>query len=128
MSLFQSGNFTLHSGQQSDFKIDCDTLTDEDWETLAAIIAKRREFREVIGVPQGGIPLARALEKYAQPSMIGRYGLPILIVDDVLTTGASMEEVRLKRRDTQVDRFIGVVVFARGSCPNWITPIFQMWG
>ena len=30
MNLFQTGNFTLASGQQSQFKIDADALTDED--------------------------------------------------------------------------------------------------
>ena len=44
----------------------------------------------------------------------------MLIVDDVFTTGASMEALH-----TPGD--IGAVVFARGLCPSWITPLFQMW-
>lgn len=37
MNLFKNGNFTLHSGAQSNYKIDCDALTDKDLETLALI-------------------------------------------------------------------------------------------
>lgn len=45
-----------------------------------------------------------------------------VIVDDVLTTGESMEEMRLHYSS----RTIGVVLFARGKCPDWVTPIFSL--
>ena len=46
----------------------------------------------------------------------------MLIVDDVLTTGASMEHERARCSG----RTIGVVLFARGPCPEWIHPVFRM--
>ncbi|KKL20362.1 hypothetical protein LCGC14_2456230, partial [marine sediment metagenome] len=45
----------------------------------------------------------------------------LLIVDDVLTTGASMEKQRAGRTNT-----IGAVIFARGDCPAWVKPLFAM--
>lgn len=61
-SLFRSGAFTLHAGNSSDFKIDCDALTDDDWVALAMMIARVvGPFSAVEGVPTGGVSLARAL-------------------------------------------------------------------
>ena len=62
MSLFRSGRFTLHSGDTSTLKIDCDALSDEDWQSIAVQVANRFKFRAVVGVPSGGLPFARALE------------------------------------------------------------------
>jgi len=115
-SLFQLGNFTLHSGSKSYYRINCDVLTDDDWSALARMVYERVDrFREVVGIPQGGLKLAEALKPYCAPIL--RY--PILIVDDVLTTGNSMKELR-KEIGTVC---IGAVVFARGKCPSWITPV-----
>ena len=121
-NLFQQGLFQLHSGNLSHFKIECDTLTLDDWETLAWLIAQNIYFTEVIGIEQGGIPLAKALEKYRGHRDICKI---ILIVDDVLTTGKSMEKAKEQLKEVWWD-VIGVVVFARGECPDWIYPIFQM--
>jgi pyrimidine operon attenuation protein/uracil phosphoribosyltransferase len=71
----------------------------------------------VIGVPQGGLRLAKACRKYA----IEHHAV-VLIVDDVLTTGASMEDERKKHRDRPV---IGVVLFARGPRPGWVNALFE---
>jgi orotate phosphoribosyltransferase len=122
VTIFKQGAFTLHSGSTSNFKIDLDDLTDEDWATLAEIALYRRRFRSVVGVPRGGLKFAAALEKYAEP--MSGYPLPTLIVDDVLTTGNSMEAVRAKLADQS--NVFGVVVFARGECPGWVHPIFRM--
>jgi len=122
MNLFQLGNFILHSGKQSRWKIDCDAFTDEDYETLAWIVAKewKWEFKAVVPIPTGGNRFAEKLDKYTVKHW--RY-LPILIVDDVLTTGVSF----LKMRDTIVKgEIFGVVIFAREKCPDWIKPIFQL--
>ena len=113
--LFRRGDFTLHSGGRSNFRIDCDALTDNDWETLAVLIASKVTFGVVIGVPTGGFMLAQKLAPYITK------GGGTLIVDDVLTTGISMEEMRKNYPGA-----IGIVVFARGKCPDWITPLFQM--
>ena len=44
MNIFQTGLYTLHSGEESNFKIECDNLTDDDLETIAALIGKRFDF------------------------------------------------------------------------------------
>ncbi len=117
MSIFIRQNITLHSGKPSDFKIECDGLSDEDINTLAFLIAKQITFGKVVGVPSGGLRLAEALKQYHTPSSENT-----LIADDVLTTGGSMEEMRKKVEGKSV----GVVIFARGKCPSWIMPMFQM--
>lgn len=117
MNLFQCGQFTLHSGFHTNFKIDCDALTKGDWASLAYyIVCNFSPFRSVEGVPTGGLSLAEALAPYHTEAQHH----PLLIVDDVLTTGASMEEQRAGRDA------LGIVVFARGKCPDWVKPMFQM--
>lgn len=113
LNLITVGKFTAHSGDVLDFKIECDALTDEDFSSLASIIAKRFRFGDVEGIPRGGIRLATALQPYVS---VG----PTLIVDDVLTTGHSMENARRAVTDR------GVVIFARGPVPDWITPVFTL--
>jgi len=119
--LFNAGDFQLHSGSVSQFKIDCDALTGNDWQALAYLISQRFQFKAVWGVPTGGTQLRRYLSLYC----IDNDNLPTLIVDDVLTTGNSMEVAKASSIGGSV---IGCVIFSRGKCPNWITPIFQMWG
>ncbi len=123
INLFQSGDFALHSGNKSSFKIECDSLTFDDWVTLAKMASEiLPPFREVIGIPNGGIVFANCLKKYVTKGKV-------LIVDDVLTTGNSMLELRhilTKDRSLTSDDFIGVVAFARGKCPDWIMPLFQL--
>lgn len=118
MSLFVNDSFISHSGKELPFKIDCDGLSEEDIETIASIIGNRLTFRDVVGVPEGGLRLASALVRYCFSEG------PILIIDDVLTTGASMEE---KRKEVG-ENSVGVVIFARGWCPNWVRPIFHLSG
>lgn len=120
--LFVKTNIILHSGQASDFKIECDHLTDEDIETLAYLVSKKFEFAYVYGVPTGGNRLKEALEKYCDPKHTNKR----LLVDDVLTTGRSMEEMKKMFLNPQIP-IQGVVIFARGKCPDWIVPIFKMW-
>ena len=120
MNLFQSGKFILSSGVRSDFNIDCDSLTDEDIETLARIVIDIvGSVSQICSVPTGGDRLTAALGfKHAIRAA------PVLIVDDVLITGRSMEAERLKHEEP----VRGVVIFARAPCPRWITPLFQFWG
>jgi len=117
MNLFEKKKWIMHSGEESDFKIECDALTLADWDTIAHLIAKRVSFVNAIGVPQGGLKLAEALREYKKSSG------PSLIVDDVLTAGRSMMQ---KHSVSYQYNIIGIVLFARGRCPDWITPIFQM--
>lgn len=116
-ALFRGGNFRLHSGSQVGWLIDCNALTAEDWDTLAALMAARLPwFGTVEGVPRGGLAFAEALRPHARP------GSGLLIADDVCTTGASLERQRNGRPA------LGVVLFARGSCPAWVIPVFRFWG
>ncbi len=115
MDLFVSKHFVSHAGKDLSFKIDCDALSDEIIETFASVVAKTFKFGTVYGIPSGGLRFAKALEKYKSESS------QILIVDDVLTTGASMETARRKFGLNA----IGIVIFARGACPSWICPMYQ---
>lgn len=116
MSLFKYGEFTLHSGEQTWFKIDCDALDDEDLRVLALLIYEDVGlFGHVEGVATGGTRLADALRQFANYA-----SEKLVIVDDVCTTGASMEEQRAGRDAA------GYVIFARGEVPGWVTPIFRM--
>ena len=119
MTLFRLEDVVLHSGRRSDWRIDCDALTTEDWDCLAYMAMERLGWPKiygVLGVPRGGLPLAHALDRY----ITGNEG-PLLLVDDVLTTGGSMRAMLDRHPDSR-----GLVVFARGLCPAWVTPIFQM--
>lgn len=121
MNLFNSGEFTLNSGRKSFFKVDCDALTDEDIECLARLIKDNLPlFAWVEGVPTGGLRFAEALKPLCEPdsTTIG------LIVDDVLSTGNSME----KQRDGRPA--MGVVIFNRmpmmNVTPGWIKSIWRI--
>ena len=103
----------------SNFKIDCDALTSDDIEAIAFLISKRFRFSHVVGVPTGGDRLASALIKYRDFNSD-----QCLLVDDVLTTGKSMEKAKTLVDGLNVQ---GVVIFARAKCPVWVTPLFQLW-
>ena len=116
--MFRWGNFTSNAGLELPFKIDLDALTDVDWDCLAQMVAAEFTFSHVEGVPTGGLKFAEALKPYAMPGW--RDGV-LLIVDDVLTTGGSMERQRAGREA------LGVVAFSRvRAVPIWITPIFRL--
>jgi len=111
--LFEHGSFTLHSGSATDWRLNCEVLDNASLYAIAAYAAQAvGPFGSVEGVPKGGLKLAEALAPFVTE------GRP-LIVDDVLTTGASMEQQRAGRDA------VGFVIFARGRCPDWVTP---MWG
>lgn len=122
MNLFQSGNFTLSSGLSSKHKIDCDALTDGDIDTLAAMIrCAVGPFSAAVGVPRGGLRLAEALRPFADSECH-----TLLIVDDVLSTGGSIKRFAAEHcPDDGCATVIGAVIFARGRCPAWVTPLFQ---
>lgn len=114
--LFQQGNFRLASGQQSWWKLDCDGLTDEDWAVLARLAVEIHPWMQSYtptGVATGGEPFAAALEPYCTPSG------PPLVVDDVITTGGSIERVRREIGELLAP---ALVAFQRGEprIPNVI--------
>lgn len=120
LNMFEKKKWVMHSGEESNFKIECDALTFVDWDTIAYLIVKCIPFSEVVGIPRGGLKLSRILKDYIQ------WSGPLLIVDDVLTTGKSMEKMKDVYLEQYENDIVGVVLFARGKCPDWITPIFQM--
>lgn len=119
MNLFQTGRFALHSGAESRFKIECDALTDADWDTLAQwTLAMLGPFRAVVGIPSGGTLLAERLNSHV--SING----PLLVVDDVLTTGKSIVETMDRYRKDGAPWVAGFVIFARGPLPPATRALF----
>lgn len=124
--LFQRGDFKLAGGARSSWKIECDALTEDDWDGLAAMLNEflPQPFSRVVGVPRGGAPFAHALTTYAT----GKDDDLLLVVDDVWTTGASMfrfviEELGL---DWVNDHFHMAVAFARKTTPAEVTALFSV--
>ena len=88
MDLFQSVNFKSHSGLDLTWKIEMDALGDAEWVAVSKMIMERTPpFREAVGIQRGGVKLGDLLNEHAT----GNEEDPICIVDDVLTTGNSME-------------------------------------
>ena len=124
MDLFQSVNFKSHSGLNLTWKIEMDALSEQDWFTIKKMIMEiTPPFREAVGIPRGGVKLGDLLNEHAT----GKEGDPICIVDDVLTTGGSMEFFLTQyQRNRRPFTAIGWVVFARTQCPPWVKALFQM--
>ena len=116
MNLFIKEDFISHAGLPLTWKVECDALTEKDYEALAKIVSEKLIFCDVKGIPRGGIPFEKALKKYYTHNESD----PLLICDDVYTTGTSMREV-------YEEGAIGVVVFARNEInDDWIKAIWQM--
>ena len=124
MDLFQSVNFKSHSGLNLTWKIEMDALSEQDWFTIKKMIMEiTPPFREAVGIPRGGVKLGDLLNEHAT----GKEGDPICIVDDVLTTGGSMEYFLTQyQRNRRPFTAIGWVVFARTQCPPLVKALFQM--
>jgi len=123
MELFQKIDFTSHSGLDLKWKIEMDALSHKEWECIAQMIIElSHPFREAVGIPRGGNILGKLLNLHGT----GKREDPICIVDDVLTTGGSMNEFKRKRHWRNPTNYIGWVVFARAKCPDWVTALFQM--
>lgn len=116
--LFQFGWFVSHSKFQLPWKLDFSKLADDDWDALASIVAGKFSFSAAYGIPRGGTKFARALDKHCTP------GYPIVIVDDVLTASRSFIHARSALGNPE--GVFGVVVAARGRCPNWVFPILTV--
>lgn len=130
MGIFQTGDFVFSSGRRSRRKVEIDKATDEDIETLALMgIEKLGGFREVRPVPKGksGSPIdnaeriAKVLRPLAEPD---NEFLPILVVDDVFTTGESITEtMRAVEREGQ-QGVLGLVLFAWATPPPWVNAVW----
>ena len=123
IDLFQRIDFTSHSGLDLTWKIEMDALTRDEWECIAHMIFELSPpFKEAIGIPRGGVKLGKLLNLHGT----GKREDPICIVDDVLTTGGSMNEFKQKRHWRNPSKYIGWVVFARNKPPSWVKALFQM--
>ena len=125
--LFQKMNFVGHSGKKLTWKIECDAIQSSEWVTIAHIIneLEKRPFGEVVGIPRGGVTLGNILQGYAT----GKDEDPLLIVDDVMTTGGSFKYFAEQYfRNRPYRKFFGWCVFNRGSddAPAWVTSLFTM--
>lgn len=122
--LFKSIDFKSHSGLDLSWKIEMDVLSDSEWVTIKKMIIELTPpFKEAVGIPTGGSKLGDLLNEHGT----GKEEDPICIVDDVLTTGESMEYFLTQyQRNRRPFTAIGWVVFARGQCPGWVTSLFQM--
>ena len=123
--LFSLTNFKSHSGLNLNWRIECDALSDDEWFTISKMIMELTPpFSKALGIPRGGVKLAKLLNEAAT----GNEKDPICIVDDVLTTGKSMEEFLSSYSRNRDIPFmaIGWVVFARVRTPEWVTALFQM--
>ena len=124
MNIFQEVDFKSHSGLDLSWKIECDGVSKKEWKCLTEMIMdyEKKPFQSAIGIPRGGVVLGSYLNQYSTENPDD----PILIVDDVLTTGGSMEEFKRERMFRNPTKYIGWVVFARGFPPQWCRALFQM--
>ena len=122
--LFQEQDFVGHSGDPLTWKIECDALFPTEWKCIAKMIMEheKRPFQSAIGIPRGGVKLGKLLNLHGT----GKREDPVCIVDDVLTTGGSMEEFKIKRQWRNPSKYIGWVVFSRNRPPDWVRVLFQM--
>ena len=63
MNLFIKEDFISHAGLPLTWKVECDALTEKDYEALAKIVSEKLTFCDVKGIPRGGIPFEKALKK-----------------------------------------------------------------
>lgn len=121
----QLANVTLHSGRRSSFKIECDELTADVVAAGCALLAKvLPPFGAVSGVPTGGLRLEEAM----QPHITDGPG-PMLIIDDVWTTGGSMRRHHSDHFGGRHDggcNCLFAVLFARGAYPVTVTALFTL--
>lgn len=118
--LIKHGSFVSHSGLTLPFKIDADALDDESIDNIAQVlIARLPTFGPVLGIPRGGLRLAAAIRR----CRVGSWDDPVLIVDNVASTWASMEEARLSHPDA-----VGAVIFDRSTIrrPAWCSALFTV--
>ena len=124
MSLFQKVDFKSHSGLNLSWKIECDEISKKEWKCLAEMIMdyEKRPFQAALGIPRGGIILGTYLNEYSTQNIED----PYLIVDDVLTTGGSMDDFVNSYFRNRKPNYFGWVVFARNKPQHWINALFQM--
>ena len=121
-NLFESGEFTSHAGLKLNWKLECDAIKPEEWHVLAKIIKEyeHQPWQKAVGIPTGGWALGNALDKYST----GNPNDPILIADDVYTTGTSFKEfVQASYSDVATIQWC---VFARQPTIGKVKALFTM--
>ena len=123
--MFKFKPFKSHAGKSLCWKIEFDDLSQDDIDCLADVISTTHSYRNVEHPPTKSANLINLVGKLAlHISLDGDYDY--LIVDDVLTTGKSMEDIYIHLAENHGKRIKGVVIFARSDCPHWIEPVFQL--
>jgi len=122
LALFDDEEFISHAGLKLGWKIVMDALYTDDWRCLAKMIMEyeTRPFRTAVGIPRGGIRLGQMLDKYST----GNPDDPVLIVDDVYTTGTSFREFIAEQYPDE--KVICWTVFARNPVTDNVNALFQM--
>ena len=122
LALFDDEEFISHAGLKLGWKIEMDALYTDDWRCLAKMIMEyeTRPFRTAVGIPRGGIRLGQMLDKYST----GNPDDPVLIVDDVYTTGTSFREFIAEQYPDE--KVICWTVFARNPVTDNVNALFQM--
>ena len=122
MDLFQEYDYVGHAGGKLTWKIECDAISDAEWEVLANLVLhyEKRPFRVAIGIPTGATKLGNILNKHST----GDRRHPVLVVDDVYTTGTSFRE--FKEQNYKDEHIIQWVIFARKPTTPDINAIFTM--
>lgn len=115
------GEFTAASGRKLPFKIECDGYNLEQWGVIAQACRHRLPpFCKVLGVPRGGLMLAKLLKPYVT---LGSNC--VLITDDVWTTGFSMRAFAEKNISYPYE-WQGLVAFSRGQRPINVVAFMQL--
>jgi hypothetical protein len=136
MHLFQSGGVTLSAGGTSFFKLDCDDLLADRRnekciaELLLRLVGPFDSWEIVSGNCSGlgylfsAAHLERVLEEPVNTPDVH----PHVILDDVLTTGRSLERAKAAYLErAEVPRpVLGAVIFARGPAPAWVKVLCQL--
>lgn len=113
-------NITLNSGRESKFKIECDYLTQLEVAAMCQLLAAiLPPFGAVSGVPTGGLKVEKAMRPYITKG-------PLLIVDDVWTTGGSVKRHAATLTPDKGYPGHTAVLFARGPTPKGVTALFTI--
>ena len=63
MNLFIRDDFISHAGLPLTWKVECDALSEDDYEALAKIVSEKIKFKDVICIHRGCIPFENALKQ-----------------------------------------------------------------